>query len=222
MVRARLKRSSSAEYNENSSYIVPKEVGKVGNQSADFLKPISERKGNISSFFAKPANSGTSDKKPEQISKPQSSPKAESKPSSRNAKGGSKKKEEDSVEVVKEEDLALNPDEVDKVNPESSIKKTGKESDDSTQKPIVLDEGKDSPASTKKAKAKGKKSEPIVLDDDSAEEEKPKPRSGSKRKRQTGNADGGRSQKAAKGVEEDTDGDGNEKVTSFFEVIDDA
>jgi len=36
------------------SYPVPKEVGKVGNQSSDFLKPISQRKGNIMSFFNKP------------------------------------------------------------------------------------------------------------------------------------------------------------------------
>ncbi|EGG07624.1 uncharacterized protein MELLADRAFT_71638 [Melampsora larici-populina 98AG31] len=36
------------------SYAVPKEVGKVGNQSADFIKPVSERKGNIASFFGKP------------------------------------------------------------------------------------------------------------------------------------------------------------------------
>ncbi|KAG0146377.1 hypothetical protein CROQUDRAFT_107239 [Cronartium quercuum f. sp. fusiforme G11] len=34
-------------------YPVPKEVGKVGNQSADFLKPVSQRKGNIASFFSK-------------------------------------------------------------------------------------------------------------------------------------------------------------------------
>lgn len=32
---------------------MPKEVGKVGTQSADYLKPVSERKGNIASFFAK-------------------------------------------------------------------------------------------------------------------------------------------------------------------------
>ena len=121
---------------------------------------------------------------------------------------------------MKEENLALNPDEVDKVKPESSIRKTGKESGDSTEKPIVLDEGKDSTAST--TDAKGKKTEPIVLDDDSAEEEKPKPRSGSKRKRRNGSAEGGKSQKAAKKADEDTDGEGNEKVTSFFEVIDDA
>ncbi|KAH9812467.1 hypothetical protein DFH28DRAFT_401434 [Melampsora americana] len=36
------------------SYAVPKEVGKVGKQSADFIKPVSERKGNIASFFDKP------------------------------------------------------------------------------------------------------------------------------------------------------------------------
>ncbi|KAA1101875.1 hypothetical protein PGT21_032053 [Puccinia graminis f. sp. tritici] len=42
------------------SYPVPKEVGKVGNQSADFLKPISQRKGNIMSFFNKqPRPSGS-------------------------------------------------------------------------------------------------------------------------------------------------------------------
>lgn len=35
------------------SYPVPREVGKVGTQSADYLKPVSERKGNIASFFAK-------------------------------------------------------------------------------------------------------------------------------------------------------------------------
>ncbi|PLW32758.1 hypothetical protein PCANC_17364 [Puccinia coronata f. sp. avenae] len=37
------------------SYPVPKEVGKVGNQSPDFLKPISQRKGNIMSFFNRQA-----------------------------------------------------------------------------------------------------------------------------------------------------------------------
>lgn len=36
-------------------YPVPREVGKVGTQSADYLKPVSERKGNIASFFAKQA-----------------------------------------------------------------------------------------------------------------------------------------------------------------------
>lgn len=35
------------------SYPVPREVGKVGTQSPDYLKPVSERKGNIASFFAK-------------------------------------------------------------------------------------------------------------------------------------------------------------------------
>lgn len=32
---------------------MPREVGKVGTQSPDYLKPVSERKGNIASFFAK-------------------------------------------------------------------------------------------------------------------------------------------------------------------------
>ncbi|POW16319.1 hypothetical protein PSTT_01526 [Puccinia striiformis] len=55
------------------AYPVPKEVGKVGNQSPDFLRPISQRKGNIMSFFkqqvspSKPSSSsksGTSSSNP--------------------------------------------------------------------------------------------------------------------------------------------------------------
>ncbi|MBW0485245.1 hypothetical protein O181_024960 [Austropuccinia psidii MF-1] len=45
-------------------YPVPKEVGKVGVQNADFLKPISQRKGNIMSFFQKQSRSQTQSSKP--------------------------------------------------------------------------------------------------------------------------------------------------------------
>ncbi|KEI40223.1 uncharacterized protein L969DRAFT_86854, partial [Mixia osmundae IAM 14324] len=37
-------------------YAVPPEVGKVGNNSPDFIKPVAQRKGNIASMFAKQAS----------------------------------------------------------------------------------------------------------------------------------------------------------------------
>lgn len=63
-------------------YPVPKEVGKVGTQSPDFLQPVSQRKGNIMSFFKKEAlkgpqssgliNSSSSSSKREKIVKEES------------------------------------------------------------------------------------------------------------------------------------------------------
>ena len=202
------------------SYIVPKEVGKVGNQSSDFLKPIAERKGNISSFFAKPAKSTASEGKNTQKSPSASAGTSAKpdKPSSGDESAKAKAIKDDAVEVVKEEDLALNPDEVDKVQTRSSSRRSersaGKES-----KPIILDEDE----STKHKPKKGKQSEPIVLDDES-DEDKPMPRSNSKRKRQPNSTAKDRrpDKKARKEAEEDTDGEGNEKLTSFFETVDDA
>lgn len=50
-------------------YIVPGEVGNVKNNNEEFVKPISERKGSIASFFGKsptksPAKPAAKDKKP--------------------------------------------------------------------------------------------------------------------------------------------------------------
>jgi hypothetical protein len=159
-------------------YIVPKEVGKVGNQSADFLKPIAERKGNISSFFAKQQQkadsspfkeAGSSDAKTAQ-----SGGTAQGAPASagKKAKGKAKLEERDDHEgQARDFGLPLNPDDGDKVKPASQAKaegkrpiagttptsaKGGRKSGKGASRPIVID---DKPTS-------GKAAEPIVLDDD--------------------------------------------------------
>ena len=51
------------------SYQVPKEVGKVGVESATFIQPITERKDGIQAMFAKQANASGSGSQPSTPSK---------------------------------------------------------------------------------------------------------------------------------------------------------
>lgn len=172
-------------------YVVPKEVGKVGNQSADFLKPIAERKGNISSFFAKqqqkadgsPTKKENSpDAKPTRGSGPS---KADPASAGRKGKGEAKLEGDDEQKKATEFGLPLNPDDGDKVKPASQAKSEGKKpiagapntlakggqkSGKGASRPIVID---DKPTS-------GKAAEPIVLDDDDDDDRKGAGGAGSK------------------------------------------
>ena len=168
-------------------YVVPKEVGKVGNQSADFLKPIAERKGNISSFFAKQqqkADSSPTKKEDSPDAKPtRGSDLSKAGPASagRKGKGEAKVEESDDKQVAGDLGLPLNPDDGEKVKPASQAKAEGKEpiagapdtsakggrkSGKGASRPIIID---DKPTS-------GKAAEPIVLDDDDDDDDDDDPK----------------------------------------------
>lgn len=48
----------NANVHSSNSYPVPKEVGRVGTNSPEFIKPVSQRKGGIEALFAKQAAKG--------------------------------------------------------------------------------------------------------------------------------------------------------------------
>ncbi|KAM0753918.1 DUF159-domain-containing protein [Meredithblackwellia eburnea MCA 4105] len=105
---------------ELECYKVPYEVGKIGKDSSDFIKPINERKGNIMSMFAAqaksspsktasssspvqpPGSTSTSKPKPEKDLKPKSSEiKSRSKPLKEEAEG-KKRDRSSSVEIIED------------------------------------------------------------------------------------------------------------------------
>ena len=228
----------------------------MGQQSSDFLKvrvhlrgnedvmdehklrrqPISERKGNISSFFSKP--SATKEKKHEKSSSPKRepslSPSANRKKASAIPQAGEQageqagSKGEEEKQNIHGEELVLNPDDAEKIKPESQA-----DTEDASQKPILLDEGT-GPREASHVDAGDASQKPIVLDDESGSGEAQEPivvdesdvedgkqdsarpsslpiASSSKRKRR----------KSSTGREEKVDSVGNEKLTNFFEVLDD-
>lgn len=125
--------------------------------------------------------------------------------------------------VVDEDDLTLNPDEADKVTSQPpGISRSTDYDRMEDCKPIVVKER----GGKKKAPRKGQKNEPIVLDDDAGDEVLATG-SSAKRKKASAGAENDvklppRKKKAGTAAEEDTDGEGNGKLTSFFEVKDDA
>ncbi|KAK9893877.1 DUF159-domain-containing protein [Cystobasidium minutum MCA 4210] len=168
-----------------NSYPVPKEVGKVGTQSSDYLRPVSERKGNIASFFAKQST------KKEDKKEKTSSPEAKKKELSPNdtqaeefAKDVEYKEEETATKAARPKihspsdktasspEIIPGPAKNDKAASEgSSASRRGKQEADQTNLPLNPDEGDEIAeiGKPKSGNSKGK-GKAIVLDGESKDE----------------------------------------------------
>lgn len=213
-------------------------MGKVGQQSPDFLRPVSERKGNLSSFFAKQTAAKKQKKDDEQLQPRSPEIKAET---------AKETKIEDSETIQAQEleeaaeDTPLNPDDGDKVKAnaeESSKSSRDARSNDSRGERQVSEEIQvlaepEHPAQASKSKVsehraspEGRKEQPIVLDDSDDEGHPPQP---VKRSRSPEGTEPRSSPKKKAKQQQDMDGfsqdkvdeQGNERLTNFFEVVGD-
>ncbi|PRQ70631.1 hypothetical protein AAT19DRAFT_10788 [Rhodotorula toruloides] len=187
-------------------YAVDRGVGKVQNDSADFIKPVAQKKGSLDSFFAKQAASSpskpsasTSSPKKSSASPPAPTKKSTSPPSSSSAKGQSKtsaKKEED--------EEALNPDEADSAKL-AKIEEDVKSEDEA--KPATTAKGKGKKRAKPESGSEGEKVEVLDLCDSDGGKDEGKPSPAKKKKKQ------------AVKEEKQTDGKGNEELTNFFPLV---
>lgn len=194
------------------SYIVPREVGKVGQQSADFLKPVAERKGNISSFFAKQTAKAEGSKAVS--TSPEKQPSSVEKKTTGDDKAAVK--EDDPAEV--DNDLLLNPDDDDKIKPASQASSARKKS----ASPIVLDDVEDGDKKVthvSKPNSEGsRRQDPVVLDESDSDGDAGAKQGKRKRGIKAKGSPASRPVKKTAKTEKETDEEGNEKLTDFFEV----
>lgn len=127
---------------ELECYPVPKEVGKVGNNSADFVKPVSERKGNIAGFFANQAKKSTSPVKP----------------SASGPSAGKAGKEEDEQAKKGAKAVGKEDDEIMEVNPDEVASKGVKRSKTEEGDSAPSKKPKSEPSPSKKKQASPAKS----------------------------------------------------------------
>ncbi|BGP27820.1 hypothetical protein JCM10295v2_006798 [Rhodotorula toruloides] len=197
-------------------YAVDRGVGKVQNDSADFIKPVAQKKGSLDSFFAKQAAlspskpSGSTSSRKKSSASPPPSTKSLEKSASSPSTSSSSAKDVGKMSAKKDEDEekeeAMNPDEADlaklaKIEEDLNAEKEAK--------PMTAAKGK----GKKRAKpGSGSEEEKVdVLDlcdsdggkDDEKDEDKPSP----KKKKKAGKE------------EKQTDGKGNEELTNFFPVV---
>ncbi|BGO95815.1 hypothetical protein NBRC10512v2_007521 [Rhodotorula toruloides] len=191
-------------------YAVDRGVGKVQNDSADFIKPVAQKKGSLDSFFAKQAASSpskftasTSSPKKSSVSPPAPTKKSASPPSAsslpvKGMSNASTKKEED--------EEALDPDEADSAKL-AKIEEDVKSEEEA--KPATAGKGKGKKRAKPESGSEGEKVEVLDLceSDGGKDEDKPSP---AKKKKKT----------AEKRKEEkQTDGKGTEELTNFFPVV---
>ncbi|KAJ8291641.1 putative peptidase [Rhodotorula toruloides] len=189
-------------------YAVDRGVGKVQNDSADFIKPVAQKKGSLDSFFAKqaassPSKSTASTSSPKRLSASPPAPikKSTSPPSTSSVKGKSKTSAQKEVD-----EEALNPDEADSAKL-AKIEEDVKSEEEA--KSVTVGKGKGKKRAKPESGSEGEKVEVLDLceSDGGKDEDKPSP---AKKKKKT----------AEKRKEEkQTDGKGTEELTNFFPVV---
>ncbi|GAA6026063.1 hypothetical protein JCM8202_002950 [Rhodotorula sphaerocarpa] len=217
-------------------YPVDRGVGKVQNDSEEFIKPLTEKKGSLDQFFAKqqqhkqqkaPPSGSSADSKTSPEAKSKSEAKVENDPPVvvlEPDRGTTGKKEEEKEEQDAE---ALNPDEDADPRKLRKVEAAVEDDDDGgdgigAQKRKRKRKGRRGGSSDRAGREEGK-AVPVIELDRSSDEEAAKPRaaaspdSGSpstKRRKATAES----SDTSARDDVKHTDGKGNETLTDFFSV----
>ncbi|GAA5862386.1 hypothetical protein JCM8547_007624 [Rhodosporidiobolus lusitaniae] len=189
-------------------YPVDKGIGKVGNESPNFILPVAAKTGSLDTMFAKQKAAGPSPSKPPKnpalfkagSTSPSSSSAAKLESESPPAPSSSSGKKRKKGEEVKDEerDEAMNPDE-DSPEKVKAIEEAEERAEEEEDKPNVKTDG---------GKGKGKKEvEVLELVDSSDEDEKPV-----KKKAKKEEAEGEKTEKHITPA-------GNEEITDFFSVV---